>query len=231
MLANAEALSSIIVYQIANPGRPMIYSSATGTTDMRNGAYMAGTPEMGLMSAALVEMGRFYGLPATSAGCTADARQPGAEAVLEKVISTIPPVLAGSDILVGFGEIESDQLLVLEQIVVDNEIAHFCERIFLGVDSSPEKILTNDILDVGPGGNFLSRKSTRKFARGNEVQYADLLDRHTLDKWLQLGKPSMYSNARKKVEEILAQPVQDPLPEDVSQKLEEILAKADQELE
>ncbi|MCK6568264.1 MAG: hypothetical protein DCC59_06675 [Chloroflexi bacterium] len=230
-LANAEALSSIVVYQLAHPGRPMIYSSATGTTDMRSGAYTAGTPEMGLMSAALVEMGRYYNLPATSAGCTADARQPGAEAVLEKVISTIPPVLVGSDILVGFGEIESDQLLVLEQIVVDNEIAHFCERIFQGVDSTPEKILTDDVVEVGPGGHFLSRKSTRKFARGDEVHYADLLDRHTLDQWLQLGKPSMYSNARKKAQEILAQPVQDPLPDDASSKLDDLLQKADAELE
>jgi trimethylamine---corrinoid protein Co-methyltransferase len=230
-IANAEALSSIIAYQVAHPGRPMIYSSATGTTDMRNGAYTAGTPEMGLMSAALVEMGRFYNLPACSAGCTADARQPGAEAVLEKIISTLPPVLVGSEILIGFGEIEGDQLLVLEQIVVDNEIAHFCERVFRGVDSNPEKVLTGDILDVGPGGNFLSRKSTRKFARSDEVQYANLLDRHTLDQWLHLGKPSMYSNARKKVEEILAAPLDDPLPDKVVGQLDEILARADRELE
>ena len=151
--------------------------------------------------------------------------------MLEKVVSTIPPVLAGSDILVGFGEIESDQLLVLEQIIVDNEIAHFCERIFQGVDSTPEKILTDDVVDVGPGGHFLTRKSTRKFARGSEVHYADLLDRHTLDQWLQLGKPSMYSNARKKVDAILAQPLQDPLPEDISSKLDDLLRKADAELE
>jgi trimethylamine--corrinoid protein Co-methyltransferase len=229
-IANAEGLSSITAYQMAHPGCPMIYSSATATMDMRSGAYLGGTPEMGLMSAALVEMGRFYDLPATSAGCTADAHQPGADAVLEKVITSISSVLVGSDIIVGFGEIESDQLLVLEQIVVDNEIAHFCERVFQGVDSDPEKILTNDILEVGPGGNFLARKSTRKQARSGEFHLASLLDRHTLDQWLQLGKPSMYSNARKKVEEILAGPVQDPLPEDISQKLEELLAKADREL-
>jgi trimethylamine--corrinoid protein Co-methyltransferase len=229
-IANAEALSSIVAYQLAHPGRPMIYSSATGTMDMRNGTYLGGTPEMGLMSAALVEMGRFYNLPATSAGCTADARQPGADAVLEKVISSIAPVLIGSDIIVGFGEVESDQLLVLEQIVVDNEIAHFCERVFQGVDSDSEKILTQDILDIGPGGNFLARKTTRKLARSNEFLLAGLLDRHTLDQWNRLGKPSMYSNARKKVEEILAGPVQDPLPESIIQKLEEILAKADREL-
>lgn len=229
-LANAEGLSSIVAYQLAHPGRPMIFSSATGSMDMRNGAFLGGTPEMGLMSAAITEMGRFYELPATSAGCTADARQPGADAVLEKLVTSISPVLSGSDILVGFGAVESDQLLVLEQIVVDNEIAHLIERIFQGVDSSPEKVLTDDIVKLGPGGVFLTVKSTRKLSRSNETYRSGLLDRHTLDRWLEFGKPSLYSNAREKVEEILASPLEDPLPEDVIQKLDEILSKADQVL-
>jgi trimethylamine--corrinoid protein Co-methyltransferase len=46
--ANAEALSTIVIFQLANPGRPLIYSNATGTMDFRNGAYLGGTPEMGL---------------------------------------------------------------------------------------------------------------------------------------------------------------------------------------
>lgn len=229
-LANAEALSSITVYQLAHPGRPMIYSSATGTMDMRNGAFLGGTPEMGLMSAAMVEMGRYYNLPACAAGCTADAREPGADAVLEKVTTTIPPLLAGSDIILGIGVIESDQLLVLEQIVVDNEIAHVCERLFQGVSSEPDRVLTKDVFDIGPGGNFLSRKSTLKFAKSREVHFSDLLDRHTFEQWLGLGKPSMYSNARKKVEELLAQPVQDALPDDVIVTLDSILERADVDL-
>jgi trimethylamine--corrinoid protein Co-methyltransferase len=229
-VANAEALSTIIAYQLAHPGRPVIYSSATGTMDLRNGAFMGGTPEMGLMSAALAEMGRFYGLPSTSAGCTSDANEPGPDAVLEKVITSIAPVLGGSDVIVGFGEVESDQLLVLEQIVVDNEIAHFCERVFQGVDVSPEKVLTEDILKLGPGGNFLTRRSTRNLARSGELYFSGLLDRHTFEQWVKLGKPGLYSNARKRVEEILAEPMQDPLPDDVIGKLEEILANADKKL-
>jgi trimethylamine--corrinoid protein Co-methyltransferase len=229
-LANAENLSSIIVYQLAHPGRPMIYSSATGTMDMRNGAYVAGSPEMGLMSGALAEMGRFYGLPSTSAGCTADARQPGPDVVLEKMISSIAPVLCGSDIIVGLGEIEGDQLLLLEQIVVDNEIARFCERLFRGVDSSQQKSLTEDLLAVPPGGNFLTRKSTRSLARSGEFLLSSLLDHHTLEQWTQLGKPSMYSNARKKVDEILAAPIQDPLSDAATQRLDEILQKAEREI-
>ena len=229
-VANAEALSTIIICQLAHPGRPMIYSSATGTMDLRTGSYMGGTPEMGLMSAALAEMGRFYGLPATSAGCTSDARDAGPDAVLEKVITSIAPVLGGSDIIVGFGEVDSDQLLILEQIVVDNEIAHFCERVFQGVDVCPEKILTEDILALGPGGNFLTRRSTRNLARSGELYFSGLLDRHTQEQWTKLGKPGLYSNARKKVEEILAGPLQDPLPDPVVETLERILMKADEEL-
>ena len=230
-IANAEALSSIVVYQLAHPGRPMIYSSATGTIDFRNGAYTAGTPEMGLMSGALAEMGRHYALPSTSAGCTADAHGPGPQAVLEKFITTIVPVLAGSDVIVGFGEVEGDQLLVLEQIVVDNEIAHICERVFQGIDSGSEKVLTEDILKVEPGGHFLAQKSTRKLSRTDEFYLASLLDRNTLEGWQALGKPDMYSNARQQVEELLAKPVEDPLPGDVAEKLDEILARADQELQ
>ena len=229
-LATAEGLSSIVAYQSAHPGRPLIFSSATGSMDMYNGAFLGGTPEMGLMSAALYEMGRFYGLPATSAGCTADAHLPGPDAVLEKLITSITPVLAGSDILVGFGAVESDQLLVLEQIIVDNEIAHVCERVFQGVDSALEKVLTDDIIKVGPGGNFLAQKSTRNLARSGETYLSGLLSHQTLDQWLELGKPDMYSNARLKVEEILAAPVQDPLSDDILGKLDEILAKANQDL-
>ncbi len=229
-LANAEALSSIVVFQLAHPGRPLIYSSATGSMDLRNGAFLGGTPEMGLMSAALVEMGRFYDLPATSAGCTADARQFGPDAVLEKLLTSLPPVLVGSDVLVGYGLVESDQLLVLEQIVVDNEIGHFCERIFQGVNTDQDRVLTDDIVKVGPAGNFLAQKSTRNLARSGETFLSGLLDRHTLEQWLELGKPDLYSNARVKVEEILASPPADPLPEAVNGILDEILVKANREL-
>ena len=229
-LANAETLSSIVIFQLAHPGRPLIYSSATGTVDFRSGNFLGGMPEMGLMSGALTEMGRFYDLPATSAGCTSDAKQPGAEAVLEKVITTIPPVLTGSDIIIGLGEIESDQLLILEQIIVDNEIAHFCERIFQGVDSNKEKTLTDDVIKLGPGGNFLTMKSTRTAARSSEFYMPNLIDRHSRETWLELGKPSMYSLAREKVQEILNGPVVDPLPEGVIHQLDDILTAADKEI-
>ena len=229
-LSNAEALSSIVVIQLAHPGRPVIYSSATGTVDFRSGAYLAGTPEMGLQSAALVTMGRFYNLPATSAGCSSDAKEPGAEAILDKMLTSIPPVCAGSDIIVGTGEIEGDQLLMLEQLVVDNEIGHLCERLYAGVDGSPAKELFEDIARVGPGGHFLGSRNTRKAAHTDEFFMSKLIDRHPYEVWTTLGKPTMYLNAREKVKSLLAAPLDDPLPGNVLKALEEILAAADKEL-
>jgi trimethylamine--corrinoid protein Co-methyltransferase len=228
--ANAEALSAMVVFQLANPGRPLIFSNATGTMDFRNGAYLGGSPEMGLMAAALTQMGHFYGLPTSSAGCTADAKQPGPEAVLEKLITTLPPACAGADIIVGLGEIESDQLLVLEQLVVDNELAHFCERIAAGIDTGEAKVLTEDIFQTGPGGNYLKLRNTRLMSRSDEFFYPGLMDRHTHQGWLELGKPSMYTRAREKVEEYLSVPLVDPLPESVVNELQAILLAADKEL-
>jgi trimethylamine---corrinoid protein Co-methyltransferase len=229
-LANAEALSSIVVFELLHPGRPVIYSSATGTADFRTGAYLAGTPEMGLQAAALATMGRFYGLPSTSAGCSSDAKSPGPEAVLDKLLTTIPPVCAGSNIIVGLGEIEGDQLLILEQIVVDNDIAHFCRRLAEGVDGQPPGEFFTDIDKVGPGGHFLGSRNTRNAAHGSEFYVSPLLDRHTYETWLDLGQPGMYSRARERVSEILSAPPVDPLPESVNAQLDEILATADKDL-
>jgi len=228
--ANAEALSSIVIYELAHPGRPLIYSNATGTMDFRNGAYLGGSPEMGLMAAGLTQMGRFYGLPTSSAGCTSDAKQPGPEAVLEKMMTTLPPVCAGADIIIGIGEMESDQLLVLEQLIVDNELAHFCERMAAGIQTDGSKDLVQDILQVGPGGNFLKSRNTRLAARTSEFFNPALTDRHTYENWLELGKPGMYTKAREKVREILAAPPLDPLPESIARQLDEILQAADKEL-
>lgn len=229
-LANAEALSAIVVYQVAHPGRPLIYSSAVASMDFRSGAYLGGTPEMGIQSGALTTMGRFYGLPATAAGCTSDAHEPGPEAVIEKLITMLPPVSAGADIIVGLGEIDGDQTLVLEQVLVDNELAHLCERLFRGVDSGDGAELFEDVAEVGPGGHFLATEATRRAARSGEFYEPTLLGRVPYEAWHGLGRPSMYGRARDRVREILAGPVVDPLPDATAAELERILAAADREL-
>ena len=229
-LANAEALSAIVVFQLARPGRPLIYSSATGSMDFRTGGYLGGTPEVGIMSAGLVAMGRFYGIPATAGGCTSDAPEPGPEAVIEKLVTMLPPAFAGADIVIGFGEIQGDQALVLEQILVDNELARYVERLVEGIGAPADPDVVAEIAGVGPGGDFLSNPATRRAARSREFLTPSLIGRHAYEAWRDLGSPSIYGRARDQVREILAGPVIDPLPDAIEAELERILAAADAEL-
>jgi trimethylamine--corrinoid protein Co-methyltransferase len=229
-LANAEALSAFVIFQVANPGRPMIYSSAVGSMDFRSGNFLAGTPEMGIQSAALTTMGRFYGLPTGAAGCASDAHEPGPEACIEKLITMIPSVSAGADIVVGYGEIDGDQTLLLDQILVDNELAHLALRLVDGVDGREGAELFDEVAEVGPGGNFLTLETTRRASRSGEFYEPSLIGRSPWEAWRGLGRPSMYARARDRVREILDAPMVDPLPDATVAELDRILEAADREL-
>ncbi len=229
-LANAEALSSIVIFQVARPGRPLMYGSAVGSMDFRSGAFLAGTPEMGIQSAALTTMGRFYGLPTMGAGCATDAHDIGPEACIEKLITMLPSLSAGADIVVGYGELDGDQTLVLEQILVDNELAHLALRMYEGVDGRDGAELYEDIAEVGPGGNFLAMQATRKAARSGEFYEPAMIGRASYDAWHALGKPTMYDRARERVREILDGPMVDPVPDATLEDLARILAEADRAL-
>ena len=190
----------------------------------------ASDPAATLINGALGEMARFYNLPNTQAGCLTDAKQPGAQAIMEKALSTLPLVLSGVDVINGTGELDTSQLLVLEQIVVDDEIACLCKRLKDGGDISDTKNYFEDIREVKPGGHFLNQASTIEACRSSEFIMPQLCDRNSFEQWVELGRPDLYDKAREKVEEILATPQKNPLPDDVIGKLEDIMRRSDEEL-
>jgi trimethylamine--corrinoid protein Co-methyltransferase len=226
-MSNAEALSALTLFQLAKPGTPIIMGDAPGSTDFRTGNFLEGSPEMVLQSGACGEMAKFYGLPNEQAGCLTDANEHGAQAIMEKMITTLPLVLGGADLIQGPGALNTSNMMSLEQIVVDDEIARVCQRLRDGVDIAPEKDYFEDIKAVEPGGHFLAQRSTRKAAQSDEFMRPVLSARNPFDQWVSLGRPDLYEKARIKVEEILASPQKNPLPDDVIGKLEAIMRKAD----
>jgi trimethylamine--corrinoid protein Co-methyltransferase len=226
-LGNAEALSALVLFQMAKPGCPVIFGDASGSTNFSSGGFLEGSPEMVLQSAARGEMARFYGLPNEQAGCLTDAKEHGSQAITEKMITTLPLVMAGADLVQGPGALETSNMMSLEQIVVDDEIACFCKRIRDGIDVSEKKNYFDDIKDVKPGGHFLEQMNTVKACRSEEFLAPSLCERDTYEQWDELGRLDMYDKARDRVEEILASPQKNPLPDDVIGKLEDIIHRAD----
>ncbi len=226
---NAEALSALVLFQMAEPGCPIIFGDASGSTDFSTGNFLEGSPEMVLQTAARGEMARFYGLPNEQAGCLSDAKEHGPQAILEKMITSLPLAMSGADLIQGPGALETSNLMTLEQIVVDDEIACFCKRIRDGIDISAAKNYFEDIKQVGPNGHFLMQPNTLSACRSSEFMMPDLCDRNTFEQWAELGRPDIYERANERVEEILAAPQKNPLPDDVIGKLDDIMRRADEE--
>jgi trimethylamine--corrinoid protein Co-methyltransferase len=81
-VANAESLSALVLFQMAEPGTPIIYGHATGIMNFNSGSFLEGAPESTLMNGSLGEMAHFYNLPNTQAGCLSEAKEPGPQAIM-----------------------------------------------------------------------------------------------------------------------------------------------------
>ena len=65
---NAEVLAGITLAQLTSPGTPMLYGSSTTAMDLRLAAASVGSPECGVISAAVAAIARQYRLPSYVAG-------------------------------------------------------------------------------------------------------------------------------------------------------------------
>lgn len=225
-LSNAETLSALVVFQLTEPGVPLIYASSLGIANPRNGLFLFGMPETIIQLMAVIEMGKYYGLPTTIAGIATDAKHFGGQTMMEKMATNLPLILEKPDTLVGFGMYECSTTLSLGQILIDNEVARYCQRLAEGMNISPETDFFEDIRSVGQGGHFLKQKSTRAAVRSREFYVPELLDKGSYDEWVSLGSKDLDGAAQDKVLRILAEEPKNPLPHDTEKLLQEIVEEA-----
>lgn len=160
VVSNAEILASICVAQAAERGAPVFWAISSGPIDMRTGSFAAGSPELGLLNAAGVQMARYYRLPILVAGFSSDAASVGVQAGVEKLGTGLPAMLAGADLISGLGGLDSDSCMSLEQLVLDAEIVAYSRRSLSGFAVSPEEIHLDTLIRLGPQGNYLKERHT-----------------------------------------------------------------------
>jgi len=160
VVSNAEILASICLAQAAAPAAPVFWAISSGPIDMRTGSFAAGSPELGLLNAAGVEMARHYQLPTLVAGFSCDADSVGVQAGVEKLGTGLPAMLAGADLISGIGGLDSDSCMGLEQLVLDAEIVGYARRSLEGFAVRPENIQLDTLIRLGPQGNFLKERHT-----------------------------------------------------------------------
>ena len=141
----------------------------SAVAEMRSGLYLSGTPEDGLINMACIEMSKFYGLRSQGSAVSCDAKACDLQAGAEGMLTGLATALAGADVMLAFGLMDSAQTASLAKTVLDADTVNAIER-FLRDDPVDEaRALVDDIVDVGIGGHFLARKSTRQFYRAGEL--------------------------------------------------------------
>jgi len=159
-VGNAEILSGIIVNQVLEPGRPMIYNLGLAHTfDMRHATAVTGGPENALFAGASAAMGRFYGLPSSSWASTDSVYDDG-QASAEMAMAIQSHMAAGVGLIWGMGQLESEKTISFGRLVIDNEIIGYCRRWLRGLEVTTETVAYDLIRDVGIGGSYLETEHT-----------------------------------------------------------------------
>ncbi|NWG35779.1 MAG: trimethylamine methyltransferase family protein [Chloroflexi bacterium] len=229
LVANCETLAMLCLVQAAAPGTPIIYAPCPSIMDPHTGRFTGSEVEHGLLGAAVTEMARFYKLPVEASAGSSGHYIPGVRTSYERAMNWAVSILAWPDLLVGPGQLGGSMFLSYEQLLIDVEIFRRSDRLSDGINTGTEEWLEVDLAAVGPGGNFLSRKSTRKALRSGEVYISDFYDIRTYEAWQASGKPSLLQELNEWAREILStyQPL--PLDPEVEKELEKIEQRARKE--
>ncbi len=229
-LVNAEFLGTMTLAQIASPGHPMPYFVDPIIADMRSGAPLMGAPEVGLLNAAIAQIGsELYGLPPEGIGLDCDSTT-YEQTVFQKAVNVVTQALAGGRFLIGAGAIETCMAVSPVQLVIDDEIVAVARRLARGIVVSDDTLATEAIDRVGPRGNFLMDEHTMKYLRSGELMQTEMFHRDQHEAWVAKGAKNVEQRARDKALAILDKHEVPPLPASVHQELEKIVAEADREL-
>jgi trimethylamine--corrinoid protein Co-methyltransferase len=134
-------------------------------------------------------------------------------------------MLAGSSIIYGPGMLESGMTFDPAQLVIDDEIVAMTRFLKRGVAVNDASTAIEEIIAVGPAGNFLERDST--LAGFRSLTSPRLIDRKVREAWEADGAPDFYQKARARAKRLLAEHEVEPLDGDVLARIEDIVTKAD----
>ncbi len=220
ILNMAELLSAIVLYQLAHPGCALVSGVGSAVADMRSGGYIASSPEIGLINLICLEMSRRYGLPTQATGMSADAKAANFQAGSEGGMTALTAALGGADSLISAGGLDGVQISSYAKYVLDNDQIGALRR-YLREDAIDESTaLMDDILEVGIGGHFLGRKSTRAFSR-TEVWRPAAFQRGTFEEFAQRPLAEV---AAARAREIIATHEVPPLSDDAERRIDEVIA-------
>lgn len=217
LIFNTEFLSGLVLFQIVNPGTPIIYGIGASILDMRTGNFAGSAALQGILLA-LREMARYYNLPANLWGCGTSSLELDAKYGYDATTNLLFAYLAGADEIYSMGLLGSSQYLSLEKMVLDNHLTKQVEIMIETISTDEDDFQMEVIEKVGIGGNFLAERETRDFT---ETKY--------VSPWPPEGR-TMQEIAREEALDIYQNHLPPPLPDGAEAEIERIVEEAGRSL-
>ena len=206
VIQTADSLMGVMLTQIVKPGTPVIFGSVATNTNLSDFKYLAGSVEMGLLNAAGAQMAQFYHLPFYATGGMTDSKVLDAQSGYESAITSLLCALAGANFIHdAAGMMEFAMTACYEKFVIDNEILGMVMRAVSGIKVSDNTLAFDLIKEVGPGGNFVAARHTRRFMR-REHYRPTLSDQNSREEWEAKGGEAIWQKAGKKARRLIAEP-------------------------
>ncbi len=203
VIQNSDSLINVMLTQLVNPGTPVVYGCVSTSTDLRDVGYLGGPVESGLINAATAQMTHYYGLPYYATAGISDSKVLDAQVGYESAVNNLLVGMAGADFIHdAAGLMEFAMTVSKEKLVIDNEILGMALRAIEGIKLDEGRLALDVIREVGPGGNFLTARHTRKYMR-KEHYVPQLSDRDKRGVWEKNGKMDTPQRAHQRVREIL----------------------------
>jgi len=201
----AEALASLLMIDVVEPGFPVIVGAWPFVSDLRTGAFTGGSGEEAVVTAGAAQMLNFYGVPSSVGAGMTDSKSPDCQAGYEKALAVALAAQAGcNNVSESAGMLGSLMALSLESMVIDNDMLGAVLRTVRGIEVN-EETLSYDVMEqvVHGEGHFLRSGQTLDLMR-TEYEYPALADRRTPGEWEEGGSPDIRQLAGERVKSILS---------------------------
>lgn len=228
VVTTVDAVSPLVLMQLVNPGTPVYFAAAPTAIDLQTGGYTGGGPEDHLLAAAFGEICHFYQIPLAMGAFATGAKEPDWQAAVDNCFAGLMPVLTRTAILNGAGTLNGSKTFSLQQLIMDAEIYSIIARVAQGIEVSDETLAVDLIKQVGPGGNYLAAKHTRRHM--GRIWRPTVYDRKPYGAWAESGKRGAFEEATEAARWILKNHEVEPLDPNVKKEFAGIIAAAEKEL-
>jgi trimethylamine--corrinoid protein Co-methyltransferase len=223
----AETLGGLVLGYAVDPDAILSVDLIASQADMRSGLYSyASFERMPLLAAGTQMINEFYGCPSGTHGGKTDACYPGVQAGLEKVMSMLFPILAGTIGIGTMGHLENAVTFSPQQLVIDNEIAGGVRHALRGFDVSPETLGVDVIRQVGPNGTFIDQEHTLRHMR-EQVFASTMFDRLNWGAVANRETGGLEEKAKTVATELMARESEPVLAPEQEQAIDEVVREAE----